>query len=64
MLWVNGRIFTYGPGDENWHHACFDEAYLGDCLQKVGFDHIERINRRVRGISHGPIDLGLQAVKH
>ena len=63
MRWVNGRLFTYGPGEENWHRACFDEPYLKECLQKAGFVQIERIPARTRGTSHGRIDLGMEARK-
>lgn len=63
MLWVNGRIFTYGPGEENWHRAVFDEAHLHECLASAGFVEITRIPQRTRGISHGPIDLGMLARK-
>ena len=63
MKWVNGRLFTYGPTDENWHRACFDEPYLSQCLRKSGFIQLARIGKRSRGITHGPIDLGMQGVK-
>jgi len=63
MMWVNGRIFTYGPNDPNWHRACFDEAYLGRCLEAAGFVEVNRLARRQRGTSHGSIDLGMQATK-
>ena len=63
MKWVNGRIFTYGPGEENRHRACFDERYLCRCLQKAGFRNVQRIAKRTLGIGHGPIDLGMRGVK-
>jgi predicted SAM-dependent methyltransferase len=63
MLWVNGRLFTYGPAEGNWHHACFDERYLGECLAACHFVRIERVEKRSRGVSHGPIDLGMRGVK-
>lgn len=63
MLWVNGRVFTYGPGEENWHKACFDARHLRQCLQRAGFVGVERLDRRTRGVSHGAIDLGMRGTK-
>ncbi|GAB4159061.1 MAG: hypothetical protein Tsb009_36320 [Planctomycetaceae bacterium] len=60
LLWVNGRIFTYGPGEENRHRACFDYEHLSHCLSLAGFVEIERLSERTRGESHGPIDLGVR----
>lgn len=60
LLWVNGRIFTYGPEIENYHFACFDYEHLSNCLSQAGFADIERIAKRTRGTSHGPIDLGVR----
>jgi predicted SAM-dependent methyltransferase len=61
MKWVNRRVFTYGPGDDNWHHACFDEQFLRERLEHAGFTDAKRIDKRTRGVSHGPIDLGMMA---
>lgn len=63
MLWVNGRLFTYGPKDPNWHRACFDEAHLRRCLEHVGFVQVTRLSERQRGTSHGAIDLGMHGIK-
>lgn len=71
MLWLNGRVFTYGgPGglaDPNWHRALFDEWHLMVCLEEAGFDHekIKRIDKteKPRGHDHGPINLGMRATK-
>jgi len=63
MLWVNGRIFTYGPGEENWHRTVFDAGHLTRCLRVAGFDPVRVTRRRTRGVSHGPIDLGALATK-
>ena len=63
MLWVNGRIFTYGPTPDNLHHACFDYKHLSICLSRAGFVDIARIARRSRGTSHGPIDLGVACLR-
>lgn len=63
MRWINGRIFTYGPGPENLHHACFDFRYLSQCLHEAGLIEITRISHRTRGVSHGPIDLGVRCVR-
>jgi predicted SAM-dependent methyltransferase len=62
MVWVNGRIFTYGPGEENWHRAVFDEASLRQHLKASGFKHTQRL-QKPRGVDHGPINLGVAAVK-
>lgn len=63
MLWANGRIFTYGPTDPNWHRAVFDERYLARSLSAAGFVDEKRLTTRTRGTSHGPIDLGMTARK-
>jgi len=63
MLWVNGRIFTYGPEFDNFHLACFDYEHLSICLSRAGFVEIERLEKRTRGTSHGPIDLGIRCVR-
>ena len=62
MLWINGRIFTYGPGEENWHRAVFDESSLRQHLKDVGFKFTQRLTKP-RGYDHGPINLGVAAVK-
>lgn len=63
MAWVNGRLFTYGPAEPNWHRACFDFAYLSRLLALARFTQIERIPKRTRGKSHGPAELGVRAIK-
>ena len=63
MKWVNGRVFTYGPKDGNWHHGCFDERYLAQCLSESGFVDVNAIPKRLRGVSHGEIDLGMRGFK-
>lgn len=63
MRWVNGRLFTYGPGPDNRHHACYDAEYLTRCLREAGFRNVEHIPKRIRGISHGMIDLGARGTK-
>ena len=62
MVWLNGRIFTYGPEEENWHRAVFDDKYLRKCLKQAGFRHTTRLSKP-RGQNHGPINLGIAAVK-
>lgn len=62
-VWANGRIFTYGPGEENWHRAVFDGPHLRDCLAAAGFADVTLTKTRTRGFSHGPIDLGARAKK-
>lgn len=69
MVWLNGRLFTYGGpdglGDPNWHRAVFDERSLQDHLYNAGFKLIERIDtkEKPRGHDHGPINLGMRALK-
>ena len=58
MTWINGRLFTYGPGEENWHRATFDESYLRKCLKLAGFRHTARL-KSPRGYDHGMINLGI-----
>jgi len=63
LLWANGRIFTYGPGEENWHRAAFDERHLESCVRAAGFAQVQLTRDRTRGVAHGPIDLGALAWK-
>jgi predicted SAM-dependent methyltransferase len=63
MTWVNGRIFTYGPDERNWHHACFDSEHLRKVVQAAGFTDARICPERRRGTSHGLIDLGVTARK-
>ena len=62
MLWLNGRIFTYGPGP-NWHRACFDTASLTKAVLAAGFSFCTRLDpwEEERGAKHGPISLGIRA---
>lgn len=61
--WFNGRLFTYGPGEENFHRAAFDYEYLTYCLKKAGFSSTEKMNKP-RGIDHhGWINLGVKGIK-
>ncbi len=60
MLWVNGRVFTYGPEEANFHRACFDYEHLSCCLSQAGFVDIRRLGGRRRGESHGPMELGIE----
>lgn len=62
MLSVNGRIFTYGPGPENYHLAVFDESYLSACLCAAGFCEVTRLDAP-RGYDHGVINLGVGGTK-
>ena len=66
MLWLNGRIFTYGGplglADPNWHRAVFDVDYLQQCLEQAGFHSIANLEKP-RGYDHGPINLGLSGIK-
>lgn len=63
MTWVNGRLFTYGPEEDNWHRACFDAESLCRHLTEAGFRDVKRLAARTRGVSHGPIDLGATGVR-
>ena len=63
VTWVNGRIFTYGPDEANWHRAVFDEGHLTRCLTQAGFTDIKRLPKRTRGQRHGPIDMGMTGRK-
>lgn len=62
MLWLNGRIFTYGPEEDNWHKAVFDQPYLAYCLEEAGFREVFVLDKP-RGVSHGYINLGVGARK-
>lgn len=63
MIWLNGRIFTYGPRDPNWHRCVFDEQFLRLQLERAGFREARRLTKRALGKSHGHIDLGMRAWK-
>ena len=63
MLWLNGRIFTYGPQDPNWHRSVFDQYSLADFLREAGFINVQRIEDRPLGHDHGRIDLGMTGEK-
>ena len=60
--WFNGRLFTYGPGDENFHRAAFDERYLTKCFSQSGFVAMNRM-KKPRGYDHGWINLGIVGFK-
>ena len=65
MKWVNGRLFAYnkeGHGDLYSHKACFDEAYLTQCLKSAGFKNV-KLGAKVRGAHHGIVNLGMTAIK-
>lgn len=62
VRWFNGRLFTYGPGEENFHRAAFDTNYLKRCLEQAGFHTIDPLNKP-RGADHGWINLGMRGVK-
>ena len=62
VTWFNGRLFTYGPGEENWHRAAFDQPYLIKQLKRAGFRHCTNL-KKPRGYDHGKINLGIAAVK-
>lgn len=62
MTWVNGRIFTYDPGLNNYHRACFDSRYLEKCMSNAGFHQISDLTTP-RGANHGIINLGKTGIK-
>ena len=63
VTWLNGRLFTYGPEEENWHRAVFDAAYLKRQLRRAGFDKTVNLLKKPRGYDHGWINLGMAAFK-
>ena len=58
VKWFNGRLFTYGPGEENFHRAAFDRSYLERCLVNAGFTPSKL--EKPRGYDHGWINLGVR----
>lgn len=60
--WFNGRLFTYGPGEENWHRAAFDADFLRYNLSQAGFRDMKPLNKP-RGADHGWINLGMSGTK-
>ena len=59
-LWLNGRIFSYGPG-ANWHQTIFSARHLENCLKRAGFSNITETS--ARDVDHGWINLGRKAQK-
>ena len=59
-LWLNGRVFSYGP-NANWHQTIFSSRHLENCLKKAGFSNIKEV--QARDIDHGWINLGRKAQK-
>ncbi len=57
-LWLNGRLFTYGP-DPNWHRAAFDAQSLRSSLEHAGFRDVHKLTEP-RGYDHGIVNLGMQ----
>lgn len=66
MVWLNGRIFTYGGdkglADPNWHRAVFDRDSLTKLLINNGFHHVGLLFKP-RGHDHGKINLGVGGYK-
>jgi ubiquinone/menaquinone biosynthesis C-methylase UbiE len=62
VKWFNGRLFTYGPGEENWHRAAFDREYLIRCMERAGYVAPQDL-KKPRGYDHGWINLGIVASK-
>lgn len=60
--WFNGRLFTYGPGEENFHRAAFDAEHLRMHLEKAGFKDIQPLSKP-RAADHGWINLGMCGFK-
>jgi len=63
MLWVNGRIFTYGPGTDNWHRAVFDIDSLKGCFTQAGFINVHQLEKPTGPNHHGWINLGVVGEK-
>ncbi len=63
MRWVNGRIFTYGPGVDNWHRAVFDADSLQQLFRDAGFADVHRLKKPTGPDIHGWINLGVAGIK-
>lgn len=63
VKWFNGRLFTYGPGEENWHRATFDAPYLLKCLRDAGFRNTKKLDKPRGTNYHGWINLGASGQK-
>ena len=61
-IWLNGRIFTYGPEEDNFHRALFTPRLLDKQLRKAGFVDILPLHKP-RAEDHGFINLGRSAIK-
>jgi SAM-dependent methyltransferase len=63
MKWVNGRLFTYGPGVDNWHRAIFDAQYLADCFVEAGFVNVHPADEPTGPDNHKRINMGCVGFK-
>ena len=65
QVWVNCRLFWEGwqGNHSEWHKAVFDYPYLKYCLEKSGFEEIERVEGKSKSYDHGAINLGVRAFK-
>lgn len=61
-VWLNGRIFTHGPGEENFHRALFTPRLLRKQLLAAGFVTLQGL-AKPRGYDHGFINMGMGATK-
>ena len=61
-VWAAGRIYAYGPPDNNWHRALFTPRYLFTVMAASGLSELHRLETP-RGYDHGWINLGAGGIK-
>ncbi len=65
---ISYRVFAYPirTGDRacvQWHHSCYDRAYLEHVLTTCGFHGFEQVEEPRGPEKHGAYNLGIKAVK-
>ncbi len=63
MNWVNGRIFTYGPGVDNWHRAAYDSENLQKRFTDAGLLDVHQLDTPTGKDNHKWINLGVAGMK-
>jgi len=61
----HARLFweDWQGNPHEWHKATFDFEYLKYCLEKAGFEKVERIQGKPKGYDHGADNMRVKAFK-
>jgi len=65
MNWVNWRLYAGANYKGSAHHACFNERWLKECMQKVGFKKLRKIPNKEYPFPrvHTDMNLGVRGYK-